>query len=160
MNINNSYLQVPIPVPRRVRGQLEGEEDFNSNCGWSSWFGSRRGEQSVSSSARPTGGSWESRVNRVQLPKTVFLWRDDFRFKLWRWEWGESLEQELEIDEITTALDYVLWARRVKVDPFVTSAAFEYRHLKSQENRQLVFGLEHLFWKQSMRKRLVLKQGR
>ena len=74
-----------------------------------------------------------------------YFYGDDFRFNLWRWEWGESLEQELEIDEITTALDYVLWARRVKVDPFVTSAAFEYRHLKSQENRQLVFGLEHLF---------------
>ena len=48
-----------------------------------------------------------------------YFYGDDFRFNLWRWEWGESLEQELEIDEITTALNYDLWARRVKVDPFV-----------------------------------------
>ena len=34
------------------------------------------GEQSVSSTARPTGGprSWESRVNRVRLPNARFLW--------------------------------------------------------------------------------------
>ena len=44
---------------------------------------------------------------------------DDFRFNLWWWVWGESLEQELETDEISTALHYVWWAKRVKTDPFL-----------------------------------------
>ena len=40
----------------------------------------------------------------------------DFRFNLWWWVWGE---QELEKDEITTAMHYVWLARRVKTNPFV-----------------------------------------
>ena len=44
---------------------------------------------------------------------------DEYRFNVWWWVWGESLEQELEADALSRALHCIWWAKKVRTDPFV-----------------------------------------